>query len=442
MKIIMLGGGITGAAGAKYAVDKGISDVCLIEKDTRLGGLHKDIQLEGHHYDLGAFFFPGFHTIFNVFNIEDKMHYIESFNPLSLTNKGNLDSYPVTMKGYIKEQGLSNLLLDILGLIKYRIQWNLSGSQFKTADDELQYYFGPFYQKTGLRKYVERLYGMSPASIGLQFSGKRLGYVTDAVRFKTVVSKLATFKFGDLNKWGISPSVYARPSDGFSAMYNYIAEDLKTNNVDVNLGEQIQKILIDEKKIISSDNKVYSYDKLLSSIPIGLLCKLCDVPFNLKLDYKPLYSLFYTSDEEIIPNCQVLFNFTERGFWKRVTLHSSYYGDDMGKSYFIVESIPTDDHLQDSDGVNILDRDFRESFADTEWSDKLKNIQLIGHELTLNAYPIYRNDFKVEALQELKDYFEAKSIFLVGRQGEFDYISSSDAALSSITAIDKILSLR
>jgi protoporphyrinogen oxidase len=441
MKITILGGGISGAAGAKYAVDKGVSDVCLIEKDIRLGGLHKDIQLEGHHYDLGAFFFPGFHTIFNLFNIKDKMCYIDDFNSLSLTNQGNLDSYPVTMKGYIKEKGLPNLCFDILGLIKYRIQWKLSGSQFKTTDDELQYYFGPFYQKTGLRKYVERLYGMSPASISLQFSGKRLGYVTDAVRFKTIVSKLATFKFGDLNKWRISPSIYARPKDGFSAMYGYIAEELRASNVDVNLGEQIQKILIDEKKIINSDNKVYSYDKLLSSIPLGLLCKLCDVPFNLRLDYKPLYSLFYTSDEEIIPSCQALFNFTERGFWKRATFHSCYYGDDMGKSYFTVESIPTDEHLQDSDGINILDRDFRESFVDTQWAEKLKNIQLIGHELTSNAYPIYRNDFNVEAIQELKDYFEKKSIFLVGRQGEFDYISSSDAALSSVTAIDKILAL-
>jgi protoporphyrinogen oxidase len=441
MKITILGGGIAGAAGAKYAVEKGVSDVCLIEKDTKLGGLHKDIQLEGHHYDLGAFFFPEFHTIFNTFNIKDKMYYVENFNCLSLTDKGNLDAYPVTMKGYIKEWGLPSFCSDILGLITHRIQWKLSGNQFKTADDELQYYFGPFYRRTGLRKYVERLYGMSPDLISSQFSGKRLGYVTEAVRFKTILGKLVTFKFGELNKWRISPSIYARPKGGFSEMYTYIEEELNTSNIDVNLGEQIQKILIDEKKIINSDNKTYSYDSLLSSIPIGLLCKLCDVPFNLKLEYKPLYSIFYTSDQEIMPGCQTLFNFTERGFWKRVTFHSDYYGGDNGKSYFTLESIPNEEHLQDADGINILDRDFRQSFANTEWADRLKNIHVVGYELTSNAYPIYRNDFKLEAIQELKDYFEKKSIFLVGRQGEFDYISSSDAALSSIKAIDKILSI-
>jgi protoporphyrinogen oxidase len=441
MKITILGAGIAGAAAAKYATQKGVSDVCLIEKDNRIGGLHKDIQLKGHHYDIGAFFFVGYHTIFSVFDIKEKMCYLDNFCCFSLTDQGNLDDYPVTMKGYVKEHGLFTLCLDILGLIKYRIQWNLKGQQFKTADDELKYYFGPFYQKTGLRKYVERLYGMSPSSISSQFSGKRLSYVTDSLRVKAIWSKLASFKLGELNKWRTEPSMYARPQAGFSEMYAYVEEELKTSGIEVNLGAQIQEILVDDKKIITSDNKVYSYDNLISSIPLGLLCKLCDVPLGQKLDYKPLYSLFYESDEELIPNCQVLVNFSEKGFWKRVTLHSSYYGSDMGKSYFTVESIPNETHLQSPDGVNMLDIDFRESFVGTEWEDKLKTANLIGHELTSNAYPIYKDDFKTEVIQEVKDYFEKKSIFLVGRQGEFDYINSSDAAFSSIKAIDKILSI-
>jgi protoporphyrinogen oxidase len=442
MKITVLGAGIAGATAAKYAVQKGISDVCIIEKDTRIGGLHKDIQFQGHHYDLGAFFFMGYHTIFDVFNVKDKMCYVEDFSCVSLTNQGNLDAYPVTMKGYIKEHGLMSLCSDIFGLLSYRIKWNLKGKQFKTTDDELQYYFGPFYQKTGLRKYVERLYGMSPANISTKFSGKRLAYITESIQLKTILGKLATFKFGELNKWRIAPSLYARPKNGFSTMYSYVEEELRDNNVDINLGEQIQKILIEEKQIITNDNKIYSYDHLVSSIPLGLLCKLCDVPFTLKLEYKPLYSLFYESDEELIPGCQVLFNFSERGFWKRVTLHSVYYGSDMGKSYFTLESIPNETHMESPDGVNLLDLDFRESFAGTQWEEKLKTARLIGHELTLNAYPIYRDDFKIEAIQEVKDFFEKKSIFLVGRQGEFDYINSSDAAMSSIRAIDKILAIK
>ncbi|NJN10177.1 MAG: NAD(P)-binding protein [Richelia sp. RM2_1_2] len=441
MNLTILGGGIAGAVAAKYAKEKGFNNIELIEKDVKLGGLHKDIEIDNLHFDIGAFFFDASHTVLQVFDLKKYMWQIPEFNCLSLTNKGNLDLYPVTMKGYIKEWGFHNFCLDASKLIITRIQKTLNSQNWNCVDDELEYYFGPFYRKTGLRSYVERLYGMSPSDISLQFSGKRLGYVTNAVKFNQIIKKIATFKFSELNKWRIAPSIYARPISGFSAMYNYIADELKDSDIDLNFGEQIQKILLDEKKIIAKDNREYQYDYLLSSIPLGLLCKLCDVPLNQKLEYKPLYTLFFVADEAPIDNCHVLFNFSEKGFWKRVTFHSSYYQNN-GRHYFNVESIPNETHLQDTNIVNILEQDFRDTFKNISWGEKFQNIKLVGHNLTPNAYPVYRRDFNVEAIAQVKQYFASKDIYLVGRQGEFDYISSGDAALSSIKAIDQILTIQ
>ncbi|MGJ5672060.1 MAG: NAD(P)-binding protein [Nostochopsis sp.] len=439
MNITILGGGIAGAVAAKYAQKKGFKKIDLIEKETILGGVHKDIKIEGLHFDIGTFFFDTSHTAFKVFELKEQMWYIQDFNCLSLTNNGNLDLYPVTIKGYIKEWGVNNFLLDALVMIFYRIKHKLSRKDFICVDDELEYYFGPFYRKTGLRKYVQRLYGMSPSEIGLQFSKKRLKYVTDQFRFNQIFKKIVSFQFGKLNKWRMVPSIYARPISGFSAMYSHIAEELRNNDINLNLGDPIQKILIEEKKIVTKEDKVYTYDHLLSSIPLELLCKFCNVPLNLKLEYKPLYTLFYISEEEPIPDCHVLFNFREQGFWKRVTFHSCYYKN-TDKHYFNVESIPNEVHLREPNGVNLLDQDFRKAFVNTLWEEKFQNMKLAGHHLTPNAYPIYKTDFDVNALQEIKQYFASKDIYLIGRQGEFDYISSSDAALSSIETIDKILS--
>ncbi len=441
MNITILGGGVAGVVAAKYASKKGFNDVCLIEKETKLGGLHKDIEIDGIHFDIGAFFFDVSHTVLEVFPLKNYMWNINNFTCLSLTNKGNLDLYPVTMKGYLKEWGINNFCLDVIGLILTRIESICTGNKFYSVDDELKYYFGPFYNKTGLRSYVERLYGMSPSEISLQFSGKRLGYIKNALRLEEILKKIIKLQFGELNKWKISPTIYARPASGFSAMYGYIHDDLQTNNVKLNLGDQIEKILIDEKKIIAKNDKVYKYDYLVSSIPLALLCKLSNVPLNLKLEHKPLYSLFYISEEQPIRDCHVLFNFSEHGFWKRITFHSGYYESDSATNYFTVESMPNEEHLKSQNGVNILDSDLRKAFVNTEWEDKFKNIKLIGHHLTPNAYPIYRTDFDLNALEEVKQYFASKSIYLAGRQGEFDYVSSSDAALSSIRAINNILAL-
>ncbi|MBW4671710.1 MAG: NAD(P)-binding protein [Cyanomargarita calcarea GSE-NOS-MK-12-04C] len=439
MKLTILGGGVAGAVAAGYAASKGINDISLIEKDMSLGGLHRDIVIDDFHYDIGAFFFWPYHKLIHVFpGVKDLMVDIEPLYCLSLTEKGNLDLYPSTLKGYMKDWGITDLCLDVFGLVTNRIKMRLSGHKINSVDDEMKYYLGPFYQKTGLRKYIARLYGMSPSDVGLEFSQKRMSFIAERFRTSEILNKLLTLKANRLNQWTTFPISYARPTSGFSSMYSYIGEELKRQNVNLCFGVQIKEILIDEKKIITSDGKVYTYEHLLSSIPITLLCKLSGIPLNIKLQHKSLYSLFYVSNSEIIPKCHVLYNFTERGLWKRITFHSSYYGTEKNKHYFVVEAMPEERHLND-DGVSMLDQDFKDTFANTEFFGNIKKAELIGSHLTPNAYPIYTKDFDTGAIDEVKQFFSRKSIYLVGRQGEFDYLSSSDVAQSAINTINRLL---
>jgi protoporphyrinogen oxidase len=439
MKLTILGGGVAGAVAAGYAASKGIDDISLIEKETFLGGLHRDVVIDDFHYDIGAFFFWPYHKLIHVFpGVKDLMVDIEPLYCLSLTEKGNLDIYPSTLKGYVKDWGITNLCLDILGLVTNRIKMRASGHKFNSVDDEMKYYLGPFYQKTGLRKYIARLYGMSPSDVGLEFSQKRMSFIAERFRTGEILNKVLTLKANRLNQWTTFPISYARPTSGFSSMYSYIGEELKRQNVNLYFGTQIKQIFIDEKKIVASDGKVHTYEHLLSSIPLTLLCKLSGVPLNIKLQHKPLYSLFYVSDCEIIPKCHVLYNFTERGLWKRITFHSSYYGTEKNKHYFVVEAMPEDKHLNNDDGVSLLDRDLKDTFANTNFFEHINNAKLIGSHLTPNAYPIYTKDFDSEVIDKVKQLFSSKSIYLVGRQGEFDYLSSSDVAQSAIYTIDKL----
>jgi protoporphyrinogen oxidase len=253
------------------------------------------------------------------------------------------------------------------------------------------------------------------------------------------VSKILKSNYQKLNQWNKSFTTFARPANGFSSMYGFILNELKEiGNINVYLDTNIKRILIDKKTVVTDDGKELKYDHLLSSIPLALLCRLSDVPLDLKLEYKPLYSIFYTSESAIIPNCNVLFNFTERGYWKRVTFHSCYYGTNNGKHYFVLESMPDKIHLESDDGINLLDRDFKATFVNTQWFNEIKNAEIVGYRLLPNAYPIYTTDFDPHELKKIKDYFASKSIYLIGRQGEFDYISSSDAAKSAVSRIDEI----
>jgi protoporphyrinogen oxidase len=223
-------------------------------------------------------------------------------------------------------------------------------------------------------------------------------------------------------------------------MYSYIEDELKSLDVNIKFGSNVEKIILDEKKLIMDDGTVHTYDCLLSSIPLSVFCKLSNTQLPLRLKFKPLYSLFYELDSEPIPDCHVLFNFTQRGFWKRITFHSSYYGVSNNKSYFVLESMPDDIHLNDPNIVDILDQDFRRTFDDTAYTKQMRNASLIGSKMIPNAYPIYTKDFDPSVIDAIKQDLALHSAYIVGRQGEFDYVSSSDVANSSIKAIDKILS--
>jgi protoporphyrinogen oxidase len=441
MKLTILGGGVAGAVAAAYARQNGIYDVELIEKENRLGGLHRDIEIEDLHFDIGAFFFWPYHKLIHVFpGIRDLMVDIEPLECLSLTEKGSLDLYPSTMRGYLRNWGHLSTCLDVLQVMSNRILMGFSKQKFSSVDDEMKYYLGPFYQKTGLKKYISRLYGMPAEEVGLEFSQKRMSFIAKRFSTKEILKRLITFKVKDFSSWTTFPISYARPASGFSSMYSYIEEDLKKQKINLHLGQSIKQIFVDKKQILTNDSKIYTYDHLLSSIPLSLLCKLTNIPLNIKLELKALYSLFYISEREVIPDCHVLYNFTERGLWKRVTFHSSYYGQKNSKHYFVVEVIPEEKHLNNNCVVDLLDADFKDSFFNTDFKEIIKDASLIGSHLTPNAYPIYKKDFNTKAIEEIKAFFDSKSIHLVGRQGEFDYLSSSDVAQSAIKTVDKILS--
>ena len=441
MKLVILGGGISGVSSAMYAAQKGIEEISLIEQETSLGGLHQDFNINGYHFDAGAFVFEGHHQVFTIFpELKNIMHLNKEFNQLSLTSKGNFDSYPITIKGYIKEWGIYSSLWDLINLISIRLK----------ADDAVYYYLGNFYQKTGLRHYMSRLYASPPEQIGIQFFTKRLSFVSNLhMRNYDLISKILRLKLLELNKYYTFPFTepYTRPISGFTTMYNLIEEKLNQQKVSVHLETQIKEISIDNKFIITNKNEILNYDYLICSIPLLKLCHLCDIRNNLKTNYKKLCSLFYVSKDSIFPkNCQVLFNFTNIGLWKRITLHSHYYGIQDNHHYFTVELIPdqTNELLNHEDLINSLDQNFRTTVTqvkhtDQEWVNKVKQIQLVGSHITPNAYPIYPVDFDLDSIEQLKQNLQKKGIYLVGRQGEFNYISSSDAVESSVNAIDNIL---
>ena len=442
-KIVIAGGGVAGVSAAAFALQQGFSNVTIIESSKTLGGLHKDVEINGLHYDLGAFFFWPFHSMMSLFpGITNLLVATESTKHLSLTRKFNLDVYPLTLKQYIKENGLGSTVYDILRLFRYRLFHN--AGRCTNADELLTYYMGFFYRKTGLKNYIRRLYNMDPEEIGIEFCEKRLGFILERFKMKSFIHSFIRLKWKNFNRFTIAVNAWARPETGFKTLYAYIETTLRKNNCAIIAGDSLAKIHTRQKRMETASGKILEYDYLISSMPLAATGQLAGIPFEGALPYKALCSLFYESKAEPVPGCFVLYNFSENGNWKRITFHSAYYNQQRAaavdaRHYFVVESMPDDIQTNSSNMAALLDRDFKDSFSGTKWEVHFSKAVLAGHHITLNAYPVLDIHFEREKVLAFKETMREMDIYMAGRQGEFEYVSSSDASEAAINAVKDIM---
>ena len=71
----------------------------------------------------------------------------------------------------------------------------------------------------------------------------------------------------------------------------------------------------------------------------------------------------------------------------------------------------------------------------------LAKSKLVGNNILKNAYPILDMNLDRGKVLAFIEQLKREDIFLVGRQGEFDYISSSDASANAVKVITEIIAI-
>jgi protoporphyrinogen oxidase len=442
-KILIIGGGPAGCSAAAYALKNGFTNVTILEGAKTLGGLHKDVEINGLHFDLGAFFFWKNHNIINLFpEIKEHLVYAESSKHLSLSNQFNVDRYPLSLQLYLLENGYFNTLWDVAKLLYFRAL--NSPDHSKNVNDLLRYYMGPFYVKSGLRNYIRRLYNMDPKDIDVEFASRRIGHVIDKFRFKNILNAFVKGKWSYFKRYEIVLDTWARPESGFESMYECVEQNLREQNCNIFFDQYVERIDLHKKSVQTASGKLIEYDYVISTQALAATGAMAGVPFDGTLKYKSLCSLFYEMPEQVIKDCFVLFNFTQKGKWKRATFHSNYYNRNKTtatniRHYFVVESMPDESQIDNVQLAQELDLDFKATFQNTKLNDTFENAKLVGHHITRNAYPIFDTDFRRDKILAFKNRMVEHDIYMVGRQGEFEHVSSSDASKSAINAINTII---
>lgn len=424
-KVAVLGGGVAGVTAANELRTRGF-DVDLIERGSGLGGLHRTVQIEGLTFDIGTFLFNTKHELIKTFPF-----LASSFVPIkpkriSITPSGNIDTYPLSVRGYMRDNGLGIFCYSLADLVYSRIRHH----RRDTVPAYAHYYMGSvIYKRSGLKNYIERLYQMKDDELGLDFAKQRLHNLADHTPSKILSTKL-------VRSWKRSTGTVlnrnlVRPVAGFDYVYEQIRDHLREHGVTVHLNSTIKAV----KRCgagfeLTRDSETVYYDRIISTIPTPIMLRLIGEQPEGNMDHMALYSMFYVG--RLTYRASIIYNFTLHGFWKRITVFSSYYGQHQGQDYLTVEATTQDISER---ALAALRHDFEQHAL--HYGLFLEPPQFMGATVTERAYPIFRGGESDRLLRE-KSKLSTFGIDFVGRQGNFEYLSSHETAARAKKLVNEL----
>ncbi|UVC07740.1 NAD(P)-binding protein [Rhizobium sp. TH2] len=419
---IVLGAGISGMTAASVIKEKGARRILVLDEYAHLGGNHVSLDIGPYTYDIGSFIFHDDAPFIQKFpGIREKYHPYDGATG-RLDFHGNLVRYPFDYQSDLLKAGLVEVAWTLASLLRGRLTRNPD----RSARDFVCYWLGErFAKRTGLLSYLTRFYGTGPERIEGEFARKRMRWISQNASFAGQLRRLVAPRRSHARS-------LVRPRGGFSELYEPAGDALRATGVDIRLGEHVQSIHRDGSGalVIQTDSGIFSSSTVFSTVPLDVVSNWCGLPANPSIRYATLTSLFYSFRGQRNFPFHILYNFSDEGGWKRLTMHSDCYGQANGREYFSVEVIAGDP----SPGSDVLAASFQDHVR--RRGILLGDLTLEGARETTSAYPIYLKGAGAAAAQAISD-LKAIGILSFGRQGGFDYQPTSH--ISAITAEHNVL---
>jgi protoporphyrinogen oxidase len=259
--------------------------------------------------------------------------------------------------------------------------------------------------------------------VALEFATARLSLIEEWASLRRIVASLVRRKPTMFTASPVKTGDLVRPSEGFDTLYGAVEESLRAAGVGILTACAIRSVCPSKNGFaVELVDEVRHYDRVVSTIPLSTMSQLVGLPFPEGVEYAKLFSLFYRFSGDAGHDATLLHNFTLDGLWKRVTTFSLYYSARVGEQYFVVEGTLKENVELDE---ALLRKDFESHVRRLGLYRGMLKYQ--GCIRTDHAYPVYRLG-NLERVLAAKTKLRELGIDLAGRQGEFDYISSSDAA--------------
>jgi protoporphyrinogen oxidase len=444
MRIIILGGGLTGMCAAMRLQELGsesISDILILEKEHCPGGLLQTTHINNHWWDNGTFCFKGNNYLRQLLP--------DYFQPIpgGMLQKAWLAGGIREMldKGLLRQQSKLTLLgmaFDYLySYIRCSLGWD--GSNLM---DWLRYRLtSRLLRLSGLDQYVSKMQGLPLSQLSLTLGETRLSVIHEMTRpgriFQSLWSSTRKIQEHIIQQ---NPDIYPFQG-GVGLISEKLAAMCQTKGIRFNYGIRVERVINQvgggyEIHYESPQGlEVGQADYVISTIPLEELAEasrehLSDQAWSYAQDlsYLDLKLVFLiVKRPRIIHDFFILYSFEPDHPWKRFLALALPDGTtaltvEVGFQAGTTPPGPEVDDLvikQLTEEIKLFQRD--------EILDQQSG-------LVHRAYPVYKLGFE-EKVAGLMQELESPRLRLAGRQGRFLYVTTPGAIASAHEAADQIL---
>lgn len=416
---VVLGAGMSGLVAVKILQQTGYNNILVIDEYDRIGGNHISKNIGPYTFDIGTIIFQDDSPLMRHFP-----ELLEAYHPIEwsisrITPDNSIRDYPISMKEEVYG-GSPWVLARIIGsLLKNRARSRV----FDSADSYARYWIGSeLFERSGLAHYFERFYGMPATKIDPVFAEKRMDWIAQAASVSNRLRQLWRRK--DKGRTGESAGnanrSFARPRSGFAELYAIAQTSLERDGATFALGQSLASVRRHgDSFTVTTGSMDVTTPRIVSTIPLDRAGQLCGATGGEQLPYSRLITLFFSFAGDRGFASTILYNFSLRGAWKRITMFSEFFGRSDGREYFGVEVVATEY------GAPTAEEAAAAFQADVQRQGIFKGeLAFEGAHVLDHAYPVYVHGAIAQA-DQMMAALKALGVETMGRQGAFDYLPTA-----------------
>lgn len=433
-KILIVGGGVAGLTAAERLVDNG-RNVCLLEKEERVGGLARTFRYGEYTFDIGPHrFYSTNQEVMEYIKqvIDSPLNTIERYSAVYYCDQYH--TWPLRLKS-VFQLPLSVSIPSFFDLFTKEKYKKLKEPSFKNF---ILGKYGKTLYETFFKVYTEKFLGISPEQV--HFHWAKIG-----VERATIDEKIKTGSISQLFALMLMPRPrqlnFLYPFGGCDVFAEKLKSRIIAGGGEVITGATPTKISHDGKNILEVEfgERRFEPELVVWTAPIDELFKLLGIE-NPNLTYLPLIIYNVELSEPPVQSYQWCYFGSKDQVFSRSTNPAQFDEGCVpgGKGALCVEATcrPDSDTWRHPEKLN--DKVI-EGLVKTKSISSKSVIKEIHVERVPNTYPVYDIDY-VEKLSVVKEKLKKfENLFLAGRTGLFWYNNMDHSIENAFCVVKKVL---